>query len=98
MTTIIDALDANFKEQYAIDYPDDYQLSEIKDVSFKEIAKGLADGKDIYDIIGEVDSVIRETALIYLEDITGLNFDDFEGARLGTKTPRFKEFEAQYLK
>lgn len=95
---IAEILEASFKKQYAKDYPEDYQAGEIKEVSFKEIAKGLADGKDIDDIIGEVDPAVRETAFIYLEDITGLDFDDFEGAWLGTKTPRFKEFEAQYLK
>ena len=92
------ALDSNFKEQYAIDYPDDYQLSKIKDVSFKEIAKGLADRKDIYDIIGEVDSVIRERAFTYLEDITGLDYDDFYDAWLGRKSPLFRTFEEEYLR
>ena len=95
---VAEILEASFKKQYAKDYPDDYQASEIKEVSFKEIAKGLADGKDIDDIIGKVDPVVRDTAFIYLRDITGLDFEDFEGAWLGTKTPRFKEFETQYLK
>ena len=92
------ALDSNFKETYAIDYPDDYQLDKIKDVTFREIAKGLADGKDIYDVIGNVDSVIRERAFTYLEDITKMDYDDFYDTWLGRKSPRFRTFEDEYLK
>lgn len=88
----------NFKETYAIDYPGDYQLSEIKDVTFREIAKALADGKAIYDVIGDVDSVIRVRAFEYLEDMTKMDYDDFYDAWLGRKSPSFRTFEDEYLK
>lgn len=88
----------NFKDRYKKDYPDDYQLDEIKDVTFREIAKGLADKKDVYDVIGNVDSVIRERAFEYLTDITKMDYDDFYDAWLGRKSPRFRTFEDEYLK
>lgn len=92
------ALDSSFKKRYAKDYPDDYQLDKIKDVTFREIAKGLAAKKDIYDIIGDVDSVIRERAFGYLTDMTKMDYDDFYDAWSGRKSPRFQTFEDEYLK
>lgn len=92
------ALDSSFKEWYAEDYPDDYQLDKIKDVTFREIAKGLADKQNIYDIIGDVDSVIRERAFEYLTAMTKMDYDDFYDAWLGRKSPRFQTFEDEYLK
>ena len=76
----------------------DNQLDKIKDVTFREIARGLADGKNVYDIIGDVDSVIRERAFTYLEDMTKMDYDDFYYTWLGRKSARFRAFEDEYLK
>lgn len=98
MKNIKEFLERSFKKDYTNDYPDDYQLDKINDVTYKEVIEALAKGKNIYDTIGDVDSAIRERLFIYLEENTGLEYDDFYLTWLDKKTKNFEKFENEYLK
>lgn len=52
---------ANVKEWYCKTYPTDELGKEINDsITFANVLLGIAQGTDVYDIIGVSDSIVRE--------------------------------------
>ena len=93
-------LKGNFKDDYSEGCPDDYQLDEINSITYKEILVDMLQfNTDMNDIIGDVDSAIRECLFDYLELNTKIPYNDFYNLWLkGEKSSSLKEFEEKYLK
>lgn len=56
------------KDWYVKEYPTDELGERISDVTFKECYFGMKKGKDIYDLIGVGDSIVRERLFSELAD------------------------------
>lgn len=73
---MIDALETNIKEWYISEFPTDECGKYIDDdATFTGLWKTLCEGKDVYDYIGEGDSIIRERCFSELCDIVGESYD-----------------------
>ena len=68
--------DESILDYYVNEYPTDELGSELKDISFADVWDALnSHGKDIYDVIGVGDSVVRERIFDRLSEITNLDYD-----------------------
>ena len=68
--------DKKVAEWYRKTYPDDELGKQIdKSVTFRNIVDALNFDKDIYDVIGVGDSVVRENIFDQLEEAYGINYD-----------------------
>ena len=69
-------LKLNVKEWYKGEYPTDDLVEEIKDtVTFEDIFEALDNYKDIYDIIGVTDSLVRERIFEKLAELMEVDYD-----------------------
>ena len=74
---MVDMLESNVKKWYIETYPTDecgHYLSDTAD--FEGVYKTLLNGEDVYDYIGEGDSVIRERVFTKLCDILRCDYDE----------------------
>ena len=70
-----------YREAYA---DDEWAIAQMADITFNDVLKVLAYGGCVYDAIGVGDSVVRERVFCGLEKRTGLEYDVFYYAWLGT--------------
>ena len=63
------AKNTNIKEWYIAEYPDDELGANINDVTFYDLFVALDTHKDVYDVLGVGDSVVRERAFEKLDAI-----------------------------
>ena len=64
------------KEFYQTKYADDTLGNDLKDdVTFLDIVAGLNDGKDIYEVFGVGDSIIRERIFCELSELLEVDYD-----------------------
>ena len=69
-------LKLNVKEWYKGEYPTDNLGDRIKeDTTFYDIFYALDNYKDIYDIIGVTDSLVRERIFEKLAELMGVDYD-----------------------
>lgn len=62
---------------YQSEFPGDDLGEEISpDVSFQTLYNAVCDGRDVYDVIGVGDSIIRERCFEHLSDIIGLSYNE----------------------
>ena len=65
----------NVNEDYVTDFPTDDLGKEInKDLNFLQLFNGLLCGKDIYEMLGVEDSIIRERVLERLAYLMGIDY------------------------
>lgn len=62
-------------DYYVNQFPTDDLGSELNDISFADVWDALTAGRDIYDVIGVGDSVIRERIFDRLSKLTHLDYD-----------------------
>lgn len=67
-------LGSNVKDWYAEKYQDD-DSSEINNITFKDVANAINSNKDVYEVIGVGDSVIRERVFQELANILNTSYD-----------------------
>ena len=73
---IDDMLDMNVKEWYLEAYPTDECGHYISDnATFRGVYSALLNKEDVYDYIGECDSVIRERLFAKLAEIMEVDYD-----------------------
>lgn len=64
------------KDWYIKNYPDDDLGNELDgNISFARVLKSLEDEEDVYDVIGVVDSVVRERLFQRLAEILNVDYD-----------------------
>ena len=75
---IVDELDCTkIKNWYIEAYPTDKVGHFLRDnATFMGLLTVLVTGNDVYDYVGEADSVIRERIFDKLSDITGMTYDE----------------------
>lgn len=67
-------LKSKIKPWYAKEHPDDYQLDKINpEATFEQVYK---EPWKVYDIIGEVDSMIREEVFAMTSELADVDYDD----------------------
>lgn len=63
-------------DYYVNKYPTDDLGSELNNITFEDVWNALnSHGKDIYDVIGVGDSVVRERIFDRLSELTNLDYD-----------------------
>ena len=69
-------LSTSVKSWYSKEYPNDNLKSGLnKNVSFMRILGTLEAGEDVYDVLGEADSVIRERVFTKLAELLNLDYE-----------------------
>lgn len=69
-------MNKNIKEWYTKSFKTDELGAELNDVTFHELHKALHDGKDIYEIMGVGDSLIRERLFLELSELLQLDYEN----------------------
>ena len=70
-------LSVKVKDWYTEEFDDDELGEEIDpDLTFADLDKALTDKKDVYDVLGVADSIIRERCFAELSDILDVDYDD----------------------
>ena len=78
-------LELKIKDWYTKEFKDDELGAEIKDgITFADLDKALTDKKDVYDVLGVGDSIIRERCFEKLSDLLGVDYDNIYYRWLGT--------------
>lgn len=67
-------MNKNIKEWYTMSFETDELGAELNEVTFHELHKALHDGKDIYEIMGVDDSLIRERLFLELAELLQLDY------------------------
>ncbi len=67
---------ASIKKWYCSTYTDDSLGSKVRDIPFNRLLEGLREGKDVYTLIGVLDSCIRVRILHQLSKSSGVSLDD----------------------
>lgn len=71
----LDRLDENVKEWYTAMYPTDDLGQEINDkITFADIQATISSGKDIYEVLGVSDNLVRERAWARLAELRGTTY------------------------
>ena len=69
--------DISVRDWYIKTFPNDELGYEIDDyIKFEDIQKALDEKKDVYEVIGVTDSIVRERLFQKLADLTGVSYDD----------------------
>ena len=79
-------LQVHVRDWYILHYPDDELIKDINpDATFKDIVQTLTEdtGKDVYEVIGKSDSVIRERIFSAIAEGLHVNYDVIYDAWLG---------------
>lgn len=72
-----DELNLFIKDWYLTEYPDDKCGEDLNpQVSFKDLFDGMGNKIDAYEIMGDVDSIIRERVFSKLAKLTNRDYDD----------------------
>lgn len=67
---------SNVREWYLSEYTEDEEGKNIKEnITFYEVFYALDRYKDIYETIGDVDSIVRERIFQKLAEIMGVDYD-----------------------
>ena len=69
-------MNKNIKEWYTMSFKTDEMGAELNEVTFYELHKALHDGKDIYEIMGVGDSLIRERLFLELAELLQLDYEN----------------------
>ena len=69
-------MNKNIKEWYTMSFETDELGAELNEVTFYELHKALYDGKDIYEIMGVGDSLIRERLFLELAELLQLDYEN----------------------
>ena len=69
-------MNKNIKEWYTMSFETDEMGAELNEVTFYELHKALHDGKDIYEIMGVGDSLIRERLFLELAELLQLDYEN----------------------
>ena len=75
--------DTSIREYYQGAFPDDELGERITDISFKQFYKELKAHKDVYDLVGVGDSIIRERLFNKLAEISGKDYSEIYQLCLG---------------
>ncbi len=71
----LDRLDENVKEWYTSTYPTDDLGQEINDkITFADIQATISSGKDVYEVLGVSDNLVRERAWARLAELRGTTY------------------------
>lgn len=68
-------MDEKIRDFYMWKYPQDELGAELSDVSFGDLLAALVAKRDVYEVIGEGDSIIRERLFERLADLVGVGYD-----------------------
>ena len=68
--------DTSIREYYQGAFPDDELGERITDISFKQLYKELKAHKDVYDLVGVGDSLVRERLFNKLAEISGKDYSE----------------------
>lgn len=78
-------LELKIKDWYTKEFKDDELGAEIKDgITFADLDRALTDKKDVYDVLGVGDSIIRERCFEKLSNLLGVDYDNIYYRWLGT--------------
>ena len=69
-------MEKSIKKWYCGTYIDDSLGLKIRDIPFARLLEGLREGKDVYTLIGVLDSCIRVRILHQLSKSSGVSLDD----------------------
>ena len=69
-------METNVKEWYCEEYESDELGVEINpNLTFADFYEGLKLGKEVYGLLGVIDSIVRERVFDKLADILGVTYD-----------------------
>ena len=69
-------MEKSIKKWYCSTYADDSLGLKVRDIPFAGLLEGLREGKDVYTLIGVLDSCIRVRILHQLSKSSGVSLDD----------------------
>ena len=69
-------LNISIYDWYKEDYPDDELGEEVSDITFKSLYNSMLRGKDVYNLLGVGDSIVRERCFDKLAKILNADYDD----------------------
>lgn len=68
-------MDEKIRDFYMRKYPQDELGAELSDASFGDLLAALVAKRNVYEVIGEGDSIIRERLFERLADLVGVGYD-----------------------
>ena len=92
------------KKEYLKKYPKDDLGDKLNDITYDDVLEALSGGKNVYEVFGVGDSLIREHIFQMVEEKTGIPYDELYDAWLDsphklnerlTQSPRFYELRQQ---
>lgn len=90
------------KKEYLKKYPKDDLGDKLNDITYDDVLEALSGGKNVYEVFGVSDSLIREHIFQMAEEKTGIPYDELYDAWLGstyklnerlTQSPRAYELQ-----